>query len=220
MDSKYHTSADGDPVNFQVGPVQVTKVSVGEMDNNAYVLASGDGGALLIDAAADADRLLELTEGLELCVVVTTHQHHDHVQALAEVIEAADAEPFAGEPDVEAIAAQTGVVSAPVWTGDKVECGELALDVIGLVGHTPGAIALVLEDPEGGPSHIFTGDSLFPGGVGKTGSQEEFASLLDDVTREIFDRFDDETVIHPGHGDSTTLGAERPQLELWRERGW
>lgn len=205
---------------FEVGPVTVTQVSVGTMDNNAFLLTSGDGSALLIDAAAEAEQLLDLVGDRELGVVVTTHRHPDHVQALAEVIEATDAEPYAGEPDVEAIAAQTGVVSVPVWTGDQVESGDLSLEVIGLVGHTPGAIALVLTDPDGGPTHIFTGDSLFPGGVGKTDSPAAFTSLLDDVTRELFDRFDDSTLIHPGHGASTTLGAERPALDEWRARGW
>ena len=92
--------------------------------------------------------------------------------------------------------------------------------MIGLVGHTPGSIALVLRGTGTGPTHIFSGDSLFPGGVGKTDSPADFASLLDDVTGKIFDRFCDQTIIHPGHGDSTTLGAERPQLAQWRARGW
>ena len=79
---------------------------------------------------------------------------------------------------------------------------------------------LVLRGTGTGPTHIFSGDSLFPGGVGKTDSPADFASLLDDVTGTIFDRFCDQTIIHPGHGESTTLGAERPQLAQWRARGW
>ena len=76
----------------------------------------------------------------------------------------------------------------------------------------------MLRDETG--THIFTGDSLFPGGVGNTAGLEQFSSLLGDVQRELFDRFDDDTIIHPGHGDATTLGAERPHLPAWAARGW
>ena len=98
--------------------------------------------------------------------------------------------------------------------------GECTLDVIHLVGHTPGSIALLYDDPDGTP-HLFTGDSLFPGGVGNTfGDSDAFASLLDDVETKIFDRLPDETWFYPGHGNDSTLGAERPHLAEWRERGW
>jgi glyoxylase-like metal-dependent hydrolase (beta-lactamase superfamily II) len=97
------------------------------------------------------------------------------------------------------------------------------LEVITLVGHTPGSIALLLDDPENTTPdpHLFTGDSLFPGGVGNThGDPEAFASLLDDVTAKLFERLPDATWFYPGHGKDSTLGAERPHLDEWRERGW
>lgn len=97
--------------------------------------------------------------------------------------------------------------------------GGVGLEVIGLVGHTPGSIALV-HAPASGPVQLFTGDSLFPGGVGRTWAASDFDTLLGDVTRLLFDRFDDDTVVWPGHGLPTTLGAERPQLAEWRARGW
>ena len=106
-----------------------------------------------------------------------------------------------------------------VWDGDEVALGDESLEVIGLVGHTPGSIALAYQSP-GGPAHLFTGDSLFPGGPGKTGTPADFSSLMDDLERKIFDRFDNLTRVHPGHGDDTTLGEERPQLAEWRSRGW
>ena len=90
--------------------------------------------------------------------------------------------------------------------------------MIGLVGHTPGSITLCYVG--GDRTHLFTGDSLFPGGPGKTTSPADFASLLNDLETKIFDRFDDNTVVHPGHGDDTTLGAERAHLAEWRKRGW
>ena len=86
----------------------------------------------------------------------------------------------------------------------------IALEVIHLVGHTPGSIALLYRDPAGFP-HLFTGDSLFPGGVGNTrGNAGDFTSLIDDVETKLFDRLPDETWFYPGHGNDTTLGAERP----------
>jgi len=118
--------------------------------------------------------------------------------------------------------------------GDVLTVGHLTLDVIGLRGHTPGSVALVYREPEHassshpgadgaipGRAHLFTGDSLFPGGVGSTERDPtRFACLLDDVTRRIFDRFDDATWVYPGHGRDTSLGAERAHLEEWRKRGW
>lgn len=220
MPGLFHTSVELSPVSFTVGSVTCTKISVGPMDNNAYLLDAG-GPLVLIDAADDAQRLLTLIAGRPVAAVVTTHQHHDHVQALAEVVHATGAQAWAGAPDVAAIADQTGIESTPVWSGEQIETAAIKLEVIGLVGHTPGSITLVLRpDVEGVPVHLFTGDSLFPGGVGATRSPSQFTSLLDDVTREIFDRFDDQTVVHPGHGDSTTLGEQRGQLSEWRARGW
>ncbi|MEA5120134.1 MAG: MBL fold metallo-hydrolase [Propionibacterium sp.] len=220
MTGLFHTSAHDSPVRFGAGNVSCTKVSVGPMDNNAYLLDAG-GPVVLIDAADDAPRLLELIGDRGLAAVITTHRHHDHVGALAEVVRTTGAQAWAGAPDVEAIEQQTGVRSIPVWTGDLIEAGGIRLEVIGLVGHTPGSIALVLRSGRADePVNIFTGDSLFPGGVGATGSAQQFNSLLADVSTKIFDRFDDETIVHPGHGDSTTIGVERPQLAQWRARGW
>jgi glyoxylase-like metal-dependent hydrolase (beta-lactamase superfamily II) len=105
--------------------------------------------------------------------------------------------------------------------GDTIQIGELTFDVIHLRGHTPGSVALALDGTAtGGVTQLFTGDCLFPGGVGKTWQPGDFEQLISDVTTRVFDRFGDDTVVYPGHGDDTTLGAERPHLAEWRERGW
>jgi glyoxylase-like metal-dependent hydrolase (beta-lactamase superfamily II) len=200
--------------------VTMAKISVGPMDNNAYLLVPDNGGAVLIDAADDDQRLLDLIDGREVAVIITTHRHGDHWQALQSVAEATKAQLVCGRPDVDAIATGAwveGLVGA--WDGDAVTIGDGALEVIGLVGHTPGSITLAFTGTDG-VVHLFTGDSLFPGGPGKTGSPADFASLMDDLETKIFARFDDRTVVHPGHGDDTTLGAERPHLAEWRARGW
>lgn len=215
-----HVEPGGAPHVEQLpGGITLTKFSVDPMDNDVYLLTDG-AGTVLIDAANDAARIHEVLAGRPVTTIVTTHQHHDHVQALAEVAAETGARVLCGSPDADAIERQTGVRCEPVWTGDTVALAAgQSLEVIGLVGHTPGSIALALR-PESGPVHLFTGDSLFPGGPGKTTSPQDFTSLVDDLTERVFGVFDDDTVVHPGHGDDTTLGDERPQLDEWCTRGW
>jgi glyoxylase-like metal-dependent hydrolase (beta-lactamase superfamily II) len=189
----------------------LTKVSVGPMDNNAYLLSAG-GEQLLIDAANDARTLLDLIGPAGLRTVVTTHRHGDHWQALAQVVKATGAESLAHTDD----AAEIPVVTRTLSDGDVVEVGGHTLDVIHVVGHTPGSIVLAYRG-----AHLFTGDSLFPGGVGNTcGVKENFESLINDVESKLFGRFGDDTRFYPGHGKDSTLGAERPHLAEWRARGW
>ncbi len=196
----------------------ISKLAVDEqMANNVYLLrcrATDD--QLLIDAADDAEAILGLVGPDGLRTVVTTHRHWDHHRALAEVVEATGADTVAGAEDADEVPVK---VDRAVSDGDKVSVGQCELEVIHLAGHTPGSIALLYDDPAGTP-HLFTGDSLFPGGVGKTWSAEDFSSLIGDVTTKVFDRLPDETWFYPGHGDDSTLGAERPHLAEWRERGW
>ncbi|MGR4883788.1 MBL fold metallo-hydrolase [Streptomyces sp. LARHCF249] len=202
----------------ELADLMISKVAVGSMNNNAYLLrCRATDEQLLIDAAADADTLLSLIGDDGIASVVTTHQHGDHWGALQAVVEATGATTYAGAYDAEGIPVATDV---PVADGDTVRVGRVELTARHLVGHTPGSIALIYDDPHGHP-HVFTGDCLFPGGVGNTwGDPEAFASLIDDVQHKIFDRLPDETWIYPGHGNDTTLGAERPHLTEWRERGW
>jgi glyoxylase-like metal-dependent hydrolase (beta-lactamase superfamily II) len=197
----------------------IVKVSVGEMDNNAYLITcSQTGDTLLIDAANDAEILLELIERYapKLTLIVTSHQHWDHIQALAAVATATGAPTAAHELDSEPLPVKPDRFLA---NGDTISVGELTFDVIHLQGHTPGSVALALVGADDA-THLFTGDCLFPGGVGKTWKTGDFTQLLTDVISRVFDVYPDSTVIYPGHGDDTTLGAERPHLAEWRARGW
>jgi glyoxylase-like metal-dependent hydrolase (beta-lactamase superfamily II) len=213
----------GAPDTRELASLTITKVAVDEqMSNNCYLLrCRRTGEQLLIDAAAEPDVLLPLIGDAGLTTVVTTHQHWDHHRALADVVKATGAEVVAGAPDADAITSQTGVpVARPVHQGDKVSVGECTLEVIAIAGHTPGSIALLYDDPEGHP-HLFTGDSLFPGGVGNTfGDEAAFAQLIDEVETKVFQRLGDDTWFYPGHGNDSTIGAERPALHEWRTRGW
>jgi glyoxylase-like metal-dependent hydrolase (beta-lactamase superfamily II) len=197
----------------------IVKVSVGPMDNNAYlVTCSQTGETLLIDAANDAEILLELIERYapKLSLIVTSHQHQDHWLALAQVVKATGVPTAAHQLDAEPLPVKPDRVLA---NGDTVKIGELSFDVIHLQGHTPGSVALALDGADDA-THLFTGDCLFPGGVGKTWKEGDFEKLLDDVTSRVFNVYGDSTVVYPGHGDDTTLGAERPNLAEWRKRGW
>ena len=220
MSGLNHVQPGGAPLVVRLSSsVTMTKVSVGPMDNNAYLLQSAGGATVLVDAANDSGRLLTIIGDEPLDTIVTTHRHGDHWQGLAAVAEATGARLIGGRPDIDAIAQGASVQGlVGVWDGDEVELGQESLAVIGLVGHTPGSITLAYTG--GGPAHLFTGDSLFPGGPGRTTTPENFASLMDDLEAKIFGRFDDEAVVHPGHGDDTTLGAERPHVGEWRARGW
>ena len=201
--------------------VSIIKMSVGPMDNNTYlVTCAATGESLLIDAANDPELLVDLVaeQAPKLALILTTHQHFDHWQALAAVAEATGAPTAAHELDAEPLPITPERFLAG---GEIIELGDLVFDVIHLRGHTPGSVALALR-PAGQRTavQLFTGDCLFPGGVGKTWEPGGFEQLLGDVTSRVFDVYGDDTVVYPGHGDDTTLGAERPHLREWRERGW
>ncbi|MDT4988911.1 MAG: hypothetical protein QOI74_3005, partial [Micromonosporaceae bacterium] len=165
----------GSPEIRELAALTITKVSVGPWDNNAYLLSSA-GQRLLVDAANDPERLLELIGDGGLATVVTTHQHPDHWQGLAGVVAATGAESLAHSAD----AAEIPEVTNTLKDGETVRVGDSELEVIHLVGHTPGSIALLYRDPAGHP-HLFTGDSLFPGGPGRTTSPQDFNSLMTDL---------------------------------------
>lgn len=210
----------GGPIDVrELAAVTIAKVAVGAMNNNAYLIrdrATGD--ALLIDAAAEPERLAELSSlgGPAVTQILTTHRHHDHVGGLAALVEQTGADTLAGREDAAALPV---AVTRPLAHGDVIAVGDVKLEAVALRGHTPGSVAVLYRDPTG-PAHLFTGDSLFPGGVGRTTAPADFTSLIDDVEQRVFDVLPDDTWVYPGHGDDTTLGAERPHLADWRARGW
>jgi glyoxylase-like metal-dependent hydrolase (beta-lactamase superfamily II) len=205
--------------------MQITKIAVGPYDNNAYLLrCTRTGDTVLIDAAAEPDRLLEARGDGLLLSVITTHRHPDHWQALESIVGVAGPAVVAHPADADGLPVP---VTQLVDDGDRIEFGDVRLTVIHLRGHTPGSIALLYEgeselyEGESAVPHLFTGDSLFPGGPGNTrGDVSNFRSLMADLEQKIFGRLPDQTWVYPGHGNDTTLGAERPHLAEWRARGW
>jgi glyoxylase-like metal-dependent hydrolase (beta-lactamase superfamily II) len=203
--------------------LSITKVAVGPMDNNAYLLqCTNTNDLLLIDAANEPDTLLALVRatGLPLSSIVTTHRHGDHTAALEAVTKETGADTFAHVEDAPALPVAP---SDLVLHEDTIDVGDCVLKVIHLRGHTPGSIALLYDG--GGElattPHLFTGDSLFPGGPGNTEHDPvRFNALMTDLENRIFADLPDGTWVYPGHGGDTTLGAERPHVAEWRARGW
>jgi len=214
-------SVGGPAQTRELPGLTVTKVAVGPMDNNAYLLrCTGTGELLLIDAANEPETLLNLLAGEPLATIVTTHRHADHWQALEALAKATGAQTIAHADDAP------GLPLAPtrlVAHGDAISVGDASLSVIHLRGHTPGSIALCYDagGELAGQPHLFTGDSLFPGGPGNTEHDPaRFTALITDLEDRIFAELPDGTWVYPGHGGDTTIGTERPHVPEWRERGW
>jgi glyoxylase-like metal-dependent hydrolase (beta-lactamase superfamily II) len=192
--------------------VRVTKLSVGPYDNNVYVIAS-DGRALVVDGAADPERILREVDGLEVVAIVETHGHMDHVQALPALVQALGVPVRANPGD------PWPVPTEPLHGGETLRAGRAEVKVLHVPGHTPGSTTYALLGADGAPVQLFTGDTLFPGGPGNTGgSAEAFATVMRSLD-ELFG-FGDDVRVSPGHGLDTTLGRERPYVEVWRRRGW
>lgn len=191
---------------------RLVTLAVGPYDNRAYVLSCPETNkAVIIDAADEAERILEACAGLEVQAILTTHGHSDHIAAVDAVKDALGVPFFLHKADMD-VAGRT----ADGWLEDKQEIavGTFNLHVLHTPGHTPGSVCFVVE-----PS-IFSGDTLFPGGPGSTRwAYSSFDQIMDSIEQRLM-TFPDPSLIYPGHGASTTIGTERPHLDDWRQRGW
>lgn len=200
--------------------LEIRWIAVSDMENNVYLVTHRDSGTrLLVDAADDWSAIKQFIGDAPVERVLTTHRHWDHVRALADALADTGAVSAAGEYDADAIEEESGaVITERLKHGATVTVGDIAIKIVHLRGHTPGSIALIIRD--GDDTVLISGDSLFPGGPGKTWSPEDFTSLMADLRSRIFDVLPDSTVVLPGHGAHTTIGTERPHLDEWQERGW
>ncbi len=193
--------------------VEVHQLSVGPVDNNVYIVrCRATGEAVMIDAANEHERLLELCTELGVRRVVETHGHWDHIAAVPQVRDAG----YQVAVSVEDAAMLDGY-DETLTDGERLRVGRVELEVIHTPGHTPGSLCFYVP----GTPLLFTGDTLFPGGPGATHFPGgDFTSIIDSIERRIFARFGPETRVLPGHGRPTTVGAESPELEAWVARGW
>ncbi|MCY4622466.1 MAG: MBL fold metallo-hydrolase [bacterium] len=201
---------------FDNGTILTRAALVGEYDNNAFVVACAQTGrGVIIDAAAEPDRVLELADGVNVQALLTTHGHYDHLRAVAQVVEALDV-PFLLHPDDHELAARTTSVSpTSLAEGQVIPLGETSLLTMHTPGHTPGSVSFL------SPGVLFSGDTLFPGGPGATQYEGgDFDTIIKTIKDRLF-TLDDETEVYPGHGPtSTTIGKEKPELPEWIARGW
>lgn len=210
-----HVEPDGDWLDRTDSHLLLRKLSVEEFDNNVYVVAcTRTGDALLVDVAARPERLAEALEGFSPVAAVQTHGHWDHIRAWDGVRDDLGVEVWGHPGDAELF---PRAVDRELQDGDRIAVGDLEVEVIHLPGHTEGSL-LYLVHGEQRP-HLIAGDTLFPGGHGRTTTPEDHERIMDGL-EALFDRLPDETHVYPGHGDDTTIGRERPHLAEWRERGW
>ncbi len=199
--------------HFEDSHVEVHRYVVGPWENNVFILRSkATGDALLIDAANEHEMLLDLARRLGVRRVVETHGHHDHIQAVPALRDAGY--------DVAVTAADAAMLPSydQLLEDESVlEVGDLRIHTIATPGHTPGSMCFAVE----GTPLLFSGDTLFPGGPGNTATElGDFATIIESIERRLFTPFSPETIVLPGHGLDTTIGAERPNLDEWVARGW
>lgn len=212
-----HVAQDGPWADRRDGRLFIRKVSVGPMDNNVYVLAdAATRDAYLVDAAANPARLREALDGFDPIAVLQTHGHQDHTRAWA-ALASDPGLPVWGHPgDADLFPAP---LDRELQGGESLPLGELTVEVLHTPGHTDGAIQFLVRGDK--RLHLISGDSLFPGGPGNTwGDSARFAQLMSHLQDQVFGALPDETWIYPGHGDDTTVGAERPSVPDWLARGW
>lgn len=189
----------------------VKKFSVGPFDNNIYVIhCTGENKALIMDGAADAERIIREIEEMDVVAIVQTHSHPDHVQALPQLVDALNVPVYAHPSD----AGRIPVPTKPLRGGEVLTVGDVEVSVLHTPGHTPGGLSFLAR------GHLFSGDTLFPGGPGNTFDKPAaFAEIMRTLDR-LFAELPDDTRVSPGHGLDTYIGRERPHVETWRARGW
>jgi len=199
-------------LHYEDEQAEIHKLVVGPVDNNVFVLrCKQTGDAIMIDAANEHEKLLELCQRLGVRRVLETHGHWDHIQAVPAVRDAGY--------DVGVTAEDASMLDSYDFILDDdsvIEVGKLRLRTIHTPGHTPGSICFRLE----GSPVLFSGDTLFPGGPGATKFPGgDFPTIIESIDRKLF-VLPPETLVLPGHGDDTTIGTERPHLQEWIDRGW
>lgn len=200
-------------LHYEDADLEIHRYVVGPIDNNVFVLrCRRSGEAVLIDAANEHGKLLAACTALGVRSVVETHGHWDHIQAV----------PALRDAGLEIAVARDDAAMLPsydLYLEDEavLAVGALRLQVLATPGHTPGSTCFaVLDKPL-----VFTGDTLFPGGPGNTASElGDFPAIIESIERRLFSRLAADTLVLPGHGADTTLGAESPHLDEWIARGW
>lgn len=205
-------------LHFNGDRIEVDKFEVGNMENNCYLATDPESrAALMVDAPWEPATILARCRDLDVKMIVLTHGHGDHVQALERVHDALGVPVGCHADDAAMMPVGPDFL---INEGDTLDVGSLTLHALHTPGHTPGGLCLYFDPDDGTPVHLFTGDTLFPGGPGNTKQPlGDFDVIIDSIEDKLF-AFDDSTYVYPGHGLDTTIGAERPHLDEWKKRRW
>jgi glyoxylase-like metal-dependent hydrolase (beta-lactamase superfamily II) len=200
-------------IQYSDDQIEITKLVVGPMDNNVYVARCRQTGeSVLLDAANEHEKLLDLCRALDVRKVLETHGHWDHIQAVPAVRDAGY--------EVGVTAADSAMLPSYDFVLDHdtvIEVGRLRLRTIATPGHTRGSMCFLVE----GSPVLFSGDTLFPGGPGNTSFEGgDFNTIIKSIDDLLFRPLAADTLVLPGHGADTTIGQERPHLQEWVDRGW
>lgn len=193
--------------------LELSRLAVGSFQSNCYLLWDREGeAAALIDPGAEPQKIHAWSEGAPVSKILITHGHHDHVGALDEVRRAFNVPVYGHARDAEHFSLE---FDNTIASGSQIKLGIAELEVYEVPGHTPGSVAFVLvEEPF---ARAIVGDAIFPGGPGHTRSHAELNQLLDALAETVF-TWPDAVTLHPGHGEATTVGAEREAFEQLRDQ--
>ncbi len=200
-------------LHYEDAQAEIHKIVVGPYENNVFVLRCKEtGDAVLLDAANEHERLLELCQGLGVRKVLETHGHWDHIQAVPQIRDAGYEVGITADD-----AAMLPSYDFVLTDDDVIEVGRLRLHTILTPGHTPGSMCFRVD----GSPVLFSGDTLFPGGPGATkGKGASFETIIGSIEGRLFSKLPSDTIVMPGHGADTTIGTEMPSLQEWIDRGW
>ena len=200
------------PPHFEASGVRIDKLVVGPFENNVFVLrCTTTGEAVIVDAANEHELLVPLARTVGVRRVLTTHGHWDHIQAV-EALRDAGLDVGISRGDAEMLPAYDFTIP----DDEVITVGDVRLRTIHAPGHTAGSTCFLLEDHP----VVLSGDTLFPGGPGNTSLPGgDFDTIIESIDRRLLP-LPAETLVLPGHGLDTTIGAERPHLQEWVDRGW
>lgn len=194
---------------YQDSSITIHKIKCGPYDNNAYLLVCPKTReSIIIDTPAEPGKLIEAAKGTRVKAILITHNHFDHIQGFEEVTSAIKAPTGIGEADAHALPRAAELL---LRDGDEIKAGTITLKAISTPGHTPGSTCLTVA------KHLFTGDTLFPGGPGRTRTPQNLTQIIQSITSKLFVLGDD-VAIYPGHGSDTTIKAEKDNYSIFASR--
>jgi hydroxyacylglutathione hydrolase len=189
--------------------IQIEKFGLGPFGTNTYILVcQKTGDSVVVDAPGEAQKVLDRLKGTHPKYILMTHNHMDHVGALSDLKSKLQIAVAAHSADAGNLPVKPDIL---LKDGEKVSCGEIQLKVLHTPGHTPGSLCFLTG------RYLISGDTLFPGGPGKTGTPAKFKQIVDSLKSKIFNLPDD-VEIYPGHGDATVLDKEKRQFESFSAR--